>query len=329
MKRIFLGIAVFAVLFSVGLFLSPKEDTHIRAVKRSQIALGTVIEMQVRHPDKEKADEAISQAFAEIRRVEAQFTRQDSQSPIGRINRSETTSFSISPEIYDLMKQSEAFWRRTSGAFDASLGAVIDLWGFSRGQGAVPAASQLVKALKHSGWQHVRLEADYLVRRTAAVQFDFGAIAKGYAVDRAVAVLNRYGMADALVNAGGEIRSTGGTWFIGIAHPRKKGEMLRRLNLQNMAVATSGDYEQYFEKNGKRYHHILDPRTGWPAEGCQSVTVLAADDTTADALATGLFVLGAEKAMRLVQGTPGVHALVVDRNGGIHISPGFKAYLSD
>jgi thiamine biosynthesis lipoprotein len=159
------------------------------------------------------------------------------------------------------------------------------------------------------------------------VQFDFGAIVPGYAVDCALAVLKREGMAEALVDGGGEIHSTGGEWTIGIQHPRKKGEMVSRLRLRGVAVATSGDYEQYFEKNGRRYHHILDPRTGFPAAACQSVTVLADNDAAADALSTGFFVLGPQETMRLVREMPGVHAMVVDAAGRVHLSDGFAAYV--
>ena len=223
-----------------------------------------------------------------------------------------------------MMRQCEAFWRSTSGAFDAGLGAVIDAWGFNRGKAAVPSASQLMKALKNSGWRHVRLEEGFRVRRTAPVQFDFGAIAKGYAVDRAVTVLRRNGMVEALVNAGGEIRSTGGTWLIGIQHPRKQGEMIRRLKLREMAVATSGDYEQYFEADGKRYHHILDPRTLQPARSCQSVTVIAREGVWADGLDTGIFVMGPERGMELVEQLPDVEAIIIDAEGHLLVSSGLK-----
>jgi len=327
MKRYLLGIALFAALFVAGFVFSRKDAIQVQTVKQSHIAMETVVEVQVRHAQKERAEEAISEAFAEIRRVEALFTHFDPRSPIAIINRSVAESFPVSPEVFNMMRQCETLWRDTSGAFDASLGAVIDLWGFHRAEKTVPQAKSIVAALRNSGWRHVRLKEEFRVGRTAPVKFDFGSIAKGYAVDRAASVLRRKGMKESLVNAGGEIRSTGGTWLIGIQHPRKQGEMVHRLKLCDMAVATSGDYEQYFEKDGKRYHHILDPRTGFPAEGCRSATVLAADDATADALATGFFVLGAEKSMQLVKAMPGVHALVIDQTGRIHMSRGFADYL--
>ncbi len=327
MKKFFFGITIFAVLFAVGFSLSRKEAVRPQAWKQSHLALGTVVEIQARHADRGKAEAAMAMAFAEIRRVEALFNRYDPQSPIGIINSSAVTSFPVSPEVYAVMRQCDVFWRNTAGAFDAGLGVVSDAWGFRDGKPDVPPSARLQQSMKKSGWRHVRLQEGPLVRRTVPVQFDFGAIIPGYAVDCAVAVLKREGMAEALVDGGGEIRSTGGEWTIGIQHPRKKGEIIRRLRLRGMAVATSGDYEQYFEKDGRRYHHILDPRTGFPAASCQSVTVLAADGVTADALSTGFFVLGPQETMRRVREMPDVHVMVVDAAGVVHVSEGFAAHV--
>jgi len=327
MKKFFLGITIFAVLFAVGFSLSRKETVRAQAWKQSHLALGTVVEIQVRHAERGKAEAAMALAFAEIRRVEALFTSRDPESPIGVINSSSATSFSVSPEVFGVMRQCDVFWRNTAGAFDAGLGALSNVWRFSGEQPVVPSTMELQQALKKSGWRHVRLEEGYRVRRTVPLQFDFGAIIPGYAVDCAVAVLKREGMAEALVDGGGEIRSTGGEWTIGVQHPRKKGGILRRLRLRGSAVATSGDYEQYFEKDGRRYHHVLDPRTGFPAASCQSVTVLAADGATADALSTGFFVLGPQETMRRVREMPDVHAMVVDAAGVVHVSEGFAAHV--
>jgi len=327
MKKFFLGITIFAVLFAVGFSLSRKEAVRPQAWKQSHLALGTVVEIQVRHAEKGKAEAAMALAFAEMRRVEALFNRYDPQSPIGIINSSAATSFSVSPEVYAVMRQCDAFWKGTAGAFDAGVGAVSDAWGFHGGEPDVPPTARLQRSMKRSGWRHVRLREEGRVQRVVPVQFDFGAIIPGYAVDCAVAVLKREGITEALVDGGGEIRSTGGEWTIGIQHPRKKGEIIRRLRLQGAAVATSGDYEQYFEKDGRRYHHILDPRTGFPVSSCQSVTVLAPNGVTADALSTGFFVLGPQEMMRRVREMADVHVMVVDAAGVVHVSEGFAAHV--
>jgi thiamine biosynthesis lipoprotein len=151
-------------------------------------------------------------------------------------------------------------------------------------------------------------------------------------VDRAFELLKGLGYRNLVVNAGGDLRVGGskpeGPWSIGIQHPRDPEKILARISLSDTAVATSGDYEKFFIHQGKRYHHILNPRNGFPAEKCQSVTVLHNEGATADALATAIFVLGPEKGYPLCQRIEGVDCLVVDREGDITFSPGLKGRIS-
>lgn len=168
--------------------------------------------------------------------------------------------------------------------------------------------------------------------RKMGMAIDLGGIAKGYAVDRAFELLKSLGYRNLVVNAGGDLRVGGskpdGPWSIGIQHPRDPGKIMARISVSDTAVATSGDYEKFFIHQGKRYHHILNPKTGFPAEGCQSVTILAKDATTADALATALFALGPEKGYALCRRLEGVDCLIVDREGNAAVSPGLKDRIS-
>jgi len=161
---------------------------------------------------------------------------------------------------------------------------------------------------------------------------DLGGIAKGYAVDRAFVLLKELGYRNLVVNAGGDLRVGGskpeGAWSIGIQHPRDPEKIMARISVSDTAVATSGDYEKFFIHQGKRYHHILNPKNGFPAEGCQSVTVLHKEATTADALATAIFVLGPEKGYVLCQRLEGVDCLIVDKGSNITTSPGLKDRIS-
>jgi thiamine biosynthesis lipoprotein len=168
----------------------------------------------------------------------------------------------------------------------------------------------------------------YLKKKGMAI--DLGGIAKGYAVDRAFDVLRSLGYKNLIVNAGGDLRAAGfknnQPWSIGIQNPREPQKILTRISISDMAVATSGDYEKFFVYQGKRYHHIFNPRDGFPAEDCQSVTIVTKDCMTADALATAVFVLGPEKGYALCRKLDGVGCLIVDKDGKMIISPNLKTW---
>ncbi|MCH9028670.1 MAG: FAD:protein FMN transferase [Bacteroidetes bacterium] len=165
-------------------------------------------------------------------------------------------------------------------------------------------------------------------KRSAGTELNFGAIAKGYAVDKAVNVLIKLGINSALVNAGGEIKTIGDDWVIGIQHPRNQNQIIEKVNPGGMSVATSGDYEKYFELDGKRYHHILNPKTGYPADSLISVTVLNKSCTIADALATAVFVLGQAKGMRLIENLPETEVMIIDNQMNKTYSSGFEKFIS-
>lgn len=323
---------IFGVMF-LTLFLATRRHLAERDAigrgapyVRTQVALGTMITISVRGMERAEADAAMNAAFAEVRRIDTLFTTWGSTGPIARLNRGDDARVVLDPESAALVARCDALTRLTEGAFDVALQRLIDAWGFEGDAPAVPAAEALEAARIRSGWRHVALAGDTLVR-TNGVALNFGAVAKGYAVDRAVEVLAAHGAREALVNAGGEIRATGGAWTVGVQDPRDPQSLAAELGIAGEAVATSGDYEQYFERDGRRYHHILDPSTGVPAGGCRSVTVVARDDATADALATGIFVLGAERGRALAERLDGVEAFIIDSAGRRSQTSGFGRLL--
>ena len=194
-------------------------------------------------------------------------------------------------------------------------------------QQSVPSKEKLTENLAASGWKNVQLKNDNSILVLQNTKLDFGAVAKGYAVDKAVQMLEHSKVSAALVNAGGEVKGFGNDWIVGIQHPRNKSEILGKIKLNGMSVATSGDYEQFFEMNGKRYHHILNPKTGIPADGCQSVTVISKENKVADALATAMFVLGPEKGMELINKFEDIEAMIIDSNGRTFYSKDFNKFL--
>ncbi len=326
MKKKFIYGSLVIVLFIVG-FIFARKGNDKGTVKRTRILLGTVVEIQTRGVDENKSDEAINKAFEEINRIDVEFSPYKKESPVWKLNHNKDSVITVTPEIYKIMELSDSLWKESRGAFDVSLESLTEVWGFNGNNPSEPDESKRLKARALSGWQHVRLLGNNSFSRNADVGLNFGAIAKGYAVDMAIGILKENGIKDCLVNAGGEIKALGDEWVIGVQHPRKENSIIAEIKLNGMSVATSGDYEQYFMKDGKRYDHIMNPHTGFPADSCRSVTVIAGNDTEADGLSTAVFVLGPKKGMNLIESLPGIEAMIIDVSGKMRLSSGFNKYL--
>ncbi len=298
-----------------------------RQLVRTALIMGTLVELKVFGTNEDELERATAAAFAEMRRVEALLTSYRPESEISRLSRA-AGPFIVSEETAALLQRGQLLARQTGGAFDLTLGQLKQVWGIESDRPLVPSQAELQAALTAIGPEALQIEGRSVSKRSAELQVELGGIAKGYAVDRVLEMLRQAGVTSAAVNAGGDIgllgAKQGQPWRIAIQHPRKTGELLTVLPLVNRAVVTSGDYERYFERNGIRYHHIFDPRTGSPARGCQSVTVVAADAATADALATAAFVLGPQQGLRLLERLPEVEGLLVGRDGGIFQTSGLQ-----
>lgn len=313
-------------LFLFGFLIAKNETNNLETITQTKILMGTVVEIQVKDKDEVKAHRAISSAFDEIKRIDNLFSSYNSESIVWEINHSFEHP-SLSEELVSLLVFSDSIWRLSNGSFDVSLGNLIELWGFSNQKPSVPNKKKIIESLASSGWKNVQLKNDNSISLVNKTNLDFGAVAKGYAVDRAIDLIKISGVSAALVNAGGEVKGFGNDWIVGIQHPRNKNEMLGKLKLNDMSVATSGDYEQFFEVNGKRYHHILNPKTGMPANECQSVTVVCKENKLADALATAVFVMGIEDGLKLVNTLDNVEAMIIASDGKIKTSKGFNKFL--
>jgi FAD:protein FMN transferase len=320
-----------AVLLHPSLSLS-QESRPGKLIKRSASTsvMGTSLEIAVLGREGQDLDAAIRAAIKEMKRVEAVFTTWQKQSIISKVNRQAGGKPIVVPrEVIELTSRAADISKKTGGAFDLTWGSVGKLWDFKAKKANAPKAAVIKEALSGVGYQKIKVDS---VKSTlwlpAKTTIGYGGIAKGYGVDRAIEVLQKYGIKNAIVNAGGDLRTIGtefGKPFnITIKHPREKNKYLAILPVANVAVVSSGDYERYITIKGKRYSHILDPRTGWPVEHTQSVTLLAPNAALADALATGVFVMGPGKGMALVNKMNGVEALIVDNKGKLHMSDGLK-----
>jgi len=325
----FIGYAILViVLFLIGFFIARNSsDEEVKTIKRTKILLGTVVEIQVRDADGQKAEDAITKAFAEVKRIDDLFTTYNEASPVWKINNSVDTIINIDSEIYNLIILCDSITKLSNGSFDVSLDNLTKVWGFYTDDPQLPTKSEIDSALLNSGWQKITLLGDNKIIKKNNVGLNFGAIAKGYAVDKAINVLKKLGINEALINAGGEISVIGNNWIVGIQHPRETNSIIKKIKLDGFTVATSGDYEQYFAVDGKRYHHILDPRTGYPSTGLRSVTIINKENTITDALATAVFVMGKENGLKLIETLDGTEAMLIDSEGKIFYSSGFEKFL--
>jgi len=223
-----------------------------------------------------------------------------------------------SPEVLELYQTAKKVYLDSGGAFDITVGVLTDLWGFSSQTYRVPKPSELRQALMMVGLEKITERQGELII-PAGVKLDWGGIAKGWGVDKAFSALQKQGIKSGFINAGGDLRCWGQNperraWRIGLKHPRQPG-FLGVLELADTAVATSGDYQRYFEVDGVRYHHIFNPKTGFPAQGKQSVTVIGPEAAICDALATAIFVL--DDATPLLRLYPDYGAIVVNSEGAL------------
>ncbi len=277
------------------------------------------------------SEEDFSAAFNEIKRIEKLMNVHDPESEISRINRlGSKKAIKVSKEIFEVLERALEYSKLTSGAFDASIRPLSHLWGEKGKLKEVPEVKEIEEKLPLVNYKNIILnEGNQTVEfKREGMALDLGGIAKGYAMDCAIKVLRERGIEEALVNAGGDIRVIGERdWKIGLQHPRKENEVLAVIRLKGQAIATSGDYQRYFIKEGKRYHHIINPETGYPALECMSVTIIGPNAIQTDILATGVFILGPKEGMKLIESLKDVEGIIIDYQGKVFLSPGLKEKL--
>src|SRR4030042_353101 len=296
MKGRFFRLPFALLFFILFVYHLPSHSTNLH--KYHQVSMGTVIEITLLSEDEEAARKATLQAFQEIKRIEQLMSPWIGTSDVSRLNRSAGKDWvKVYPETFDVIQRSQKISGLSEGAFDITIAPLTQLWRKARERGVPPPSEEVKKILGLVNFKHLLIRPDgkvFLKKKGMAI--DLGGIAKGYAVDRAFEILTSLGYKNLIVNAGGDLR-TGGLkynelWAVGIQNPRSAEKVMATISVSDSAVATSGDYEKFFFHQGKRYHHILNPKTGFPADGCQSVTILSKNGMTADGLATAFFFLG-------------------------------------
>ena len=284
------------------------ESRNEQIYRESRIMMGTTVEIVSQYK------EALTIAFVEMQRIEGLLSKYKKNSEVSRLNK--LAKLAVSPETFYIVKKAKEFSALSSGAFDVTVGALVDLWGFTDQNFTVPTDDRIKDILNLIGSDKILLHnnENVIEFEFPGMKIDLGAIAKGYAVDCAIKKLKEKGIDSCLINAGGQVyclgKKFGAPWKVAIRGARGKG-LEGFLELTDRSVATSGDYEQYFIKDNKRYAHIFNPKTGYPANsGVIAVTVIAQDGLTSDALATAIFVLGKDKGEKLANKFKGVEVKI-------------------
>lgn len=293
--------------------------------------MGTEARVELWESNSQKAARLIDAVVAEMERVNQLMSPYIPSSELSQLNAyAAEKPVKVSAELFDLLQAAQEFSELSNGAFDITFASVGYQYDYRAGSS--PSADFIDKNKSLINFRLIKLnDKNYTVSfAKPGVKIDLGGIAKGHAVDRAVNILKQQGIQHAFVQAGGDSRligdKNGRLWNIGIRHPRKSGEVITQVPLENVAVSTSGDYERFYIKNGERIHHIIDPKTGKSSRQSISVTILAESSTKADALSTTVFVLGFEKGLALIETLPDVSAIVIDSQGKFHYTQDLNSY---
>ncbi|HVP32706.1 MAG TPA: FAD:protein FMN transferase [Steroidobacteraceae bacterium] len=301
-------------------------------VDRTEAIMGTRVYVQLWADDPEKGNAAITAVMDEMRRLDNLMSHYKPDSQLSQINQGAAAGpVQVDPELFDLIKLSTHFSEITEGAFDITYASVGYLYNYPLH--VRPTEEQIRTALPAVNWRNLEFDATHHTIRFGrpGMRIDLGGIAKGYAVDRGVAILKARGIQHALVTAGGDSRLLGDhlgrPWLVSIAHPddpHNPEKVVTRIPLSDAAVSTSGDYERYFDEDGVRYHHIIDPHTGHPANKVRSATVIGPTATQTDGLSKTAFVLGPEKALEIINRLPDFDAVFVTPTGRLLYSKGLR-----
>jgi len=324
-----------ALILSTACLSNRSQPPAAGAVEMQRDLMGTIVSVQTYGLPAPEAKPAIEHAFTAIEELQRLAHPQWESSEIRQLNlQAGRTPVKLSPPIYEIVALAHEVSVNSRGAFDVTYAGVGRLYNLKDPQAPLPTAEQLAAALRTIDYRKLILSA---TDRTAflqepGMQVNLGGIAKGWSAQSAMAALRERGVKNAIVNAGGDMTiigdKNGDPWKVGIQHPRKpRGELYAIMHLTGeMSVATSGDYERFIMRDGVRYHHIIDPRTGKPADKCQSVTILAPSGDLADALATAVFVLGPQEGLAMLREYyPQCEAFVLDDQGQEHATAEFAA----
>ncbi len=327
-----LSVLLLCLFLSVLSACDRKEPVHHSRF----LGFGTIIEITIYGTDHERAQQAIDDIENDIAIMHRTWHPREKNALRRMNNLFQTTEwFSAAPSVRPLILKSIKLSQTSQHLFNPAIGKLIELWGFSQDERPVnePPSEQKISALvrKQPRMSDIKLKGITMRSTNPDLKLDFGAIAKGYAIDKNIERLRKLNINNAIINAGGDLRAIGKhgerPWVIGIRDPRNEGVFASLKIQEDESVFTSGDYERYFEYQGKRYHHIIDPRTGSPAEETLSVTVIHSDAATADAASTALFIAGKDYWHEIAKNMGIKYVMLIDSEGTVHINPAMRARI--
>ncbi len=314
---------------STLLILSCSGDRSTPMEKSTRFLMGTFVEIRL-IGDTGKTKSAMEAIVSEMQRIE-KLTSFHTPSELMRVNdNAGNGAIKAEKELLEIVAESLRIAQETQGAFDPTIGAVSRLWQFSgNNEARLPEESEITEALQRVGWDRVKIDLSEgtILLPERGMALDLGGIAKGYTLNRVAEIIKSSGLSAALVNIGGDIlalgeKDTGKPWRIGVENPRNNRGIVATTDVKDRAIFTSGDYERFFIKDGRRYHHILDPKTGFPADKLRSVTIVGPTGATLQPLGTAVFVLGIEKGLKLIGSAEGTKGLLIDSEGKYHVTDG-------
>ncbi|NSW90832.1 MAG: FAD:protein FMN transferase [Firmicutes bacterium] len=345
-------IKLYAIILLLPLILTPltscagknkKNSDEDGLVEWQEFLMGTIITQKVyaNNGDNEgnannssNASNAVKEVAERLKDIERKMTVNSPDSEVNALNKmAGKGAVSLSQDTIYVLSKAKEYSQLSSGAFDPTVGPLIKAWGISTDKQRVPEEKEIKDLLLLVNYKDLFIDEENLKAKLGRTgqSIDLGGIAKGYAGDEAIKIYKKHGIKSAYINLGGNVVTLGkkpdGTpWKIGIQHPRDvTGKYIGIVEVSDKAVITSGDYERYFEANGKRYHHILDPKTGYPSDsGLISATIITDLSIKGDALSTAVFVLGLEKGMELVESLEGVEGIFITRDKNIYVSSGLR-----
>lgn len=305
------------------------------AVKRDTVLMGSRFDITILAADSTSAEKNINQVIDEITRIENLISEWKPSSQVSEVNRNAgIKAIKVDKELFDLTKRALAFSEITNGAFDISIAAMDKIWKFDGSMEKLPSQEILLKAIEKVGYQNIELneKESTIFLKLTGMKIGFGATGKGYAADQGRLLMQQLNANAGIVNASGDMATWGtqpdkSPWRIGITNPMNAKKSLKIIEVNNAAITTSGNYEKYVEFNDKRYSHIINPKTGMPASGLISVTVIGENVETANGLSTSIMVLGHEKGLELLKNYPNYACLILTDEGNIKRSKNFNKIL--